>query len=148
MTTPAVILGPMFHLSGIMPILRALSLGTTIHIMGKWNADVAFDMIEKRRHDAAVLRAGHAVRHVPQPRATPELLARSATWSMVRRRSTSNWSKQIMARMPNCQLANTYGQTEATAWSCSISGDIYLDHPAACGYARRPRDPASPRRRY
>jgi acyl-CoA synthetase (AMP-forming)/AMP-acid ligase II len=34
MTTPAVILGPMFHLSGIMPILRAISLGTTIHIMG------------------------------------------------------------------------------------------------------------------
>ena len=46
MTTPAVILGPMFHLSGIMPVFRAISLGTTIHIMSKWNVDIACDMIE------------------------------------------------------------------------------------------------------
>jgi long-chain acyl-CoA synthetase len=40
----------------------------------------------------------------------------------------------IKARMPHCQLSNGYGQTEATAWTCGISGDIYLQHPAACGW--------------
>ncbi|HEX7781906.1 MAG TPA: fatty acid--CoA ligase family protein, partial [Sphingobium sp.] len=43
--------------------------------------------------------------------------------------------EQIKARMPHCQLANGYGQTEATAWTCGISGDVYLEHPAACGWA-------------
>jgi acyl-CoA synthetase (AMP-forming)/AMP-acid ligase II len=42
---------------------------------------------------------------------------------------------EIRARMPNCQLSNGYGQTEATAWTCGISGDVYLEHPAACGWA-------------
>jgi long-chain acyl-CoA synthetase len=42
---------------------------------------------------------------------------------------------EIKARMPGCQLSNGYGQTESTAWTCGISGDVYLEHPAACGWA-------------
>lgn len=135
MTTPAVILGPMFHLSGIMPILRALSLGTTIHILGKWNADVAFDMIENLGMTRLSFVPAMLFDMFRSPRATPELLANVRY--MVNGAAPLNLElvEQIKARMPNCQLANGYGQTEATAWTCGISGNVYLDHPAACGWA-------------
>lgn len=135
MTTPAVILGPMFHLSGIMPILRALSLGTTIHIMGKWNADVAFDMIEHVGMTRLSFVPAMLFDMFRSPRATPELL--SQVRYMVNGAAPLNLAlvEEIKARMPHCQLANGYGQTEATAWTCGISGNVYLDHPAACGWA-------------
>ncbi|MCW1428343.1 class I adenylate-forming enzyme family protein [Novosphingobium sp. JCM 18896] len=135
MTTPAVILGPMFHLSGIMPILRALSLGTTIHIMGKWNADVAFDMIEHVGMTRLSFVPAMLFDMFRSPRATPEMLANVRY--MVNGAAPLNLAlvEEIKARMPNCQLANGYGQTEATAQTCNISGNLYLDHPAACGWA-------------
>lgn len=135
MTTPAVILGPMFHLSGIMPILRALSLGTTIHIMGKWNADIAFDMIEHVGMTRLSFVPAMLFDMFSNPRATPQLL--SQVRYMVNGAAPLNLQlvEQIKAKMPNCQLANGYGQTEATAWTCGISGNIYLEHPAACGFA-------------
>ncbi|MBW8754686.1 MAG: acyl--CoA ligase, partial [Sphingomonadales bacterium] len=135
MATPAVILGPMFHLSGIMPILRAISLGTTIHIMGKWSADVAFDMIEHVGMTRLSFVPAMLFDMFRSPRATPEMLANVRY--MVNGAAPLNLQlvEEIKARMPHCQLANGYGQTEATAWTCGISGDIYLDHPAACGWA-------------
>jgi acyl-CoA synthetase (AMP-forming)/AMP-acid ligase II len=68
------------------------------------------------------------------PRATPELL--SQIRYMVNGAAPLNLElvEQIRERLPNCQLSNGYGQTEATAWTCGISGDIYLEHPAACGW--------------
>jgi acyl-CoA synthetase (AMP-forming)/AMP-acid ligase II len=135
MATPAVILGPMFHLSGVMPTLRALSLGTTIHIMGKWNADIAFDTIENVGMTRLSFVPAMLFDMFRSPRATPELLGNVRY--MVNGAAPLNLElvEQIKARMPNCQLANGYGQTEATAWTCGISGDIYLEHPAACGWA-------------
>jgi acyl-CoA synthetase (AMP-forming)/AMP-acid ligase II len=135
MTTPAVILGPMFHLSGIMPILRAISLGTTIHIMGKWNVDVAFDMIENVGMTRLSFVPAMLFDMFRSSRATPELLG--SVRYMVNGAAPLNLAlvEQIKARMPNCQLSNGYGQTEATAWTCGISGNVYLDHPAACGWA-------------
>ncbi len=134
MATPAVILGPMFHLSGIMPILRAISVGTTIHIMGKWNADVAFDMIENVGMTRLSFVPAMLFDMFKSPRATPELLA--SVRYMVNGAAPLNLPlvEEIRQRMPNCQLANGYGQTEATAWTCNISGNVYLDHPAACGW--------------
>jgi acyl-CoA synthetase (AMP-forming)/AMP-acid ligase II len=135
MSTPAVILGPMFHLSGIMPILRALSLGTTIHVMGKWNADVAFDMIENVGMTRLSFVAAMLYDMFRSPRATPELLANVRYMVNGAAPLDLPLVEEIKARMPNCQLANGYGQTEATAWTCAISGKVYLDHPAACGWA-------------
>lgn len=134
MATPAVILGPMFHLSGIMPSLRALSVGTTIHIMGKWNADVAMDMIEQVGMTRLSFVSAMLFDIFRSPRATPEMLANVRY--MVNGAAPLDMAlvNEIKARMPNCQLANGYGQTEATAWTCNISGKVYLDHPASCGW--------------
>ncbi len=135
MATPAVILGPMFHLGGIMPTLRALSLGTTIHIMAKWNSDIAFDMIEKIGMTRLSFVPAMLFDMFKSPRATPELLGQVRYMANGAAPLDMALVEQIKARMPNCQLSNGYGQTEATAWTCGISGDIYLEHPAACGWA-------------
>ena len=134
MATPAVILGPMFHLSGIMPSLRALSLGTTIHIMGKWNAEIAFDMIEQVGMTRLSFVPAMLFDMFRNPRATDELLANVRY--MVNGAAPLNLQlvEEIKRRMPHCQLANGYGQTEGTAQTSNISGAIYLEHPASCGW--------------
>jgi long-chain acyl-CoA synthetase len=135
MVTPAVILGPMFHLSGMVPVFRAISLGTTIHIMGKWNADIAFDMIEQAGMNRLSFVPAMLWDMLRSPRATPETLSKVAY--MINGAAPLNPSllAEIRERMPHCLLANTYGQTETTAWTCSISGQTYLDNPASCGWA-------------
>ena len=47
MVSPAPILGPLFHLGGVMPVFRSMSSGATVYIMSKWNVEIAFDMIER-----------------------------------------------------------------------------------------------------
>jgi len=134
MATPAVILGPMFHLSGIMPILRAISLGTTIHIMTKWSADIAFDMIESVGMSRLSFVPAMLWDMLRSPRATPELLAKVAYMANGAAALNPGLLAEIRKRMPNCLLSNTYGQTETTAWTCSISGAAYLANPASCGW--------------
>ena len=69
------------------------------------------------------------------PRATPELLRQVRYMANGAAPLDMKLVEEIKSRMPNCQLSNGYGQTEATAWTCGICGDIYLQHPAACGWA-------------
>jgi long-chain acyl-CoA synthetase len=135
MATPAVILGPMFHLGGIMPSLRALSLGTTIHIMGKWNTDIAFDMIEQLGMTRLSFVPAMLFDMFKSPRATPELLGQVRYMANGSAPLNLALVAEIKTRMPHCQLSNGYGQTEGTAWTCGISGNVYLEHPAACGWA-------------
>ena len=135
MATPAVILGPMFHLSGIMPILRAISLGTTIHIMSKWSVDIAFDMIERVGMSRLSFVPAMLWDLLRSPRATPEMLGKVAYMANGAAALNPALLAQIRERMPDCLLSNTYGQTETTAWTCSISGQAYLDNPGSCGWA-------------
>ena len=134
MTTPAVILGPMFHLSGIMPIFRAISMGTTIHIMSKWSVDIAFDMIETVGMSRLSFVPAMLWDMLRSPRATPELLGKVAYMANGAAALNPALLAEIRQRMPNCLLSNTYGQTETTAWTCSISGAAYLANPSSCGW--------------
>ena len=135
MATPAVILGPMFHLSGIMPIFRAISLGTTIHIMTKWNVDIAFDMVENVGMSRLSFVPAMLWDMLRSPRATPEALGKVAYMANGAAALNPTLLAEIRKRMPNCLLSNTYGQTETTAWTCSISGKAYLANPGSCGWA-------------
>ena len=134
MATPAVILGPMFHLSGIMPIFRAISLGTTIHIMSKWSVDIAFDMIETVGMSRLSFVPAMLWDMLRSPRATPQTLGKVAYMANGAAALNPALLAEIRERMPNCLLSNTYGQTETTAWTCSISGTEYLDNPGSCGW--------------
>lgn len=135
MATPAVILGPMFHLSGIMPIFRAISLGTTIHIMSKWNVDIAFDTIETVGMSRLSFVPAMLWDMLRSPRATPDVLGKVAYMANGAASLNPTLLAEIQKRMPNCLMSNTYGQTETTAWTCSISGKAYLDNPSSCGWA-------------
>ncbi len=134
MRSPAVILGPMFHLGGIMPTMRAIYLGTTIVIPGKWNPEVAIDMIENVGMTRLSFVPAMVFDMFKSPRATPELLGRINNMANGAAPLDLDIVRQIKARMPNALISNTYGQTEGAAWTCSISGDIYLEHPTACGW--------------
>jgi long-chain acyl-CoA synthetase len=135
MATPAVILGPMFHLAGIMPIFRAISVGTTIHIMSKWNVDIAFDTIENVGMSRLSFVPAMLWDMLRSPRATPEMLGKVAYMANGAAALNPALLAEIRTRMPYCLMSNTYGQTETTAWTCSISGQAYLDNPASCGWA-------------
>ena len=134
MRSPAVILGPMFHLGGIMPTMRALYLGTTIVLPGKWNPEVAIDMIENVGMTRLSFVPAMVFDIFKSPRATPELLGRINNMANGAAPLDLDIVSQIKARMPNTLISNTYGQTEGAAWTCSISGNVYLEHPASCGW--------------
>ena len=135
MATPAVILGPMFHLSGMVPIFRSISVGTAIHIMGKWNVDIAFDMIERVGMTRLSFVPAMLWDMLRSPRATPEMLGKVCYMANGAAALNPALLAEIRARMPDCLMSNTYGQTETTAWTCTISGRAYLDNPASCGWA-------------
>ena len=134
MATPAVILGPMFHLGGIMPSMRAIYLGTTIVIPGKWNPEVALDLIETIGMTRLSFVPAMVFDMFKSPRATPELLSRINNMANGAAPLDLDIVRQIKARIPNTLISNTYGQTEGAAWTCAISGDIYLEHPTSCGW--------------
>ena len=135
MATPTVILGPMFHLSGMVPIFRSISVGTAIHIMGKWNVDIAFDMIEGVGMTRLSFVPAMLWDMLRSPRATPEVLGKVCYMANGAAALNPALLAEIRARMPDCLMSNTYGQTETTAWTCTISGRAYLDNPASCGWA-------------
>ena len=134
MATPAVILGPMFHLGGIMPTMRAIYLGTTIVLPGKWNPDVALDLIDTIGMTRLSFVPAMVFDMFKSPRATPELLSRISNMANGAAPLDLQIVRQIKERIPNTLISNTYGQTEGAAWTCAISGDIYLEHPTSCGW--------------
>lgn len=134
MSTPAVILGPMFHLGGIMPSLRAIFVGTTMIIPGKWNPEVAIDMIENIGMTRLSFVPAMVFDMFKSPRATPELLGRINNMANGAAPLDLEIVRQIKARMPNTLISNSYGQTEGAAWTTGISGNIYLEHPVSCGW--------------
>ncbi|MBV1918052.1 MAG: acyl--CoA ligase [Sphingomonadaceae bacterium] len=134
MSTPAVILAPMFHLGGIMPLYRAVSIGTTMHIPGKWNPEVALDMVENVGMTRLSFVPAMVFDMFKSERATPELLGRINNMANGAAPLDMEIVSQIKERMPNCLISNTYGQTETSGWSCVISGNIYFDHPTSCGW--------------
>ena len=134
MTSPAVIVAPMFHLSGMMPVIRVISVGATFHVVDKWNVDVAFDMIET----VGLSRLGFVPTMLwdmlKSPRAGAQNLG--AIQHVVNGGAALNSAllDEMRARMPRALITNTYGQTETAGWGCSISGVPYLQHPEACGW--------------
>ncbi len=134
MATPAVILGPMFHLGGIMPTMRAIYLGTTIVLPGKWNPDVALDLIETIGMTRLSFVPAMVFDMFKSPRATPQLLSRISNMANGAAPLDLDIVRQIKQRIPNTLISNTYGQTEGAAWTCAISGNIYLEHPTSCGW--------------
>lgn len=135
MTSPAVILPPMFHLSGMLPALRALSVGTTIHIMAKWNVEIAFDTMAATGMSRLSFVPAMLWDIFRSPRATPQVLAQIRY--MVNGGGPLNPEivDEIARRTPKVLICNTYGQSENAAWATTIAGRPYLENPTSCGWA-------------
>ena len=134
MSSPTVVLGPMFHLGGVMPTVRTLYFGATLFIMGKWNVDVAFDMVEREGLSRLSFVPTMLWDMLRSPRAGPTNLG--AVYYLANGAASLNPTlvAEIRARMPDCLLSNTYGQTENCGWVASISGEPYHENPASCGW--------------
>ncbi len=135
MAGPAMVLTPMFHLTGMLPIVRGMSLGATIHIMGKWNVDAAFNMIETSGLSRIAFVPTMLFDMIQSPRATPENLSALRHLAYGGGPLNMELVDEIRKRMPDSVITNTYGQTENTGWACSLSGQAYLDNPQSCGWA-------------
>jgi acyl-CoA synthetase (AMP-forming)/AMP-acid ligase II len=135
MASPAVILAPMFHLTGMLPVVRGMSLGATIHIMTKWNADTAFDMIEQTGLSRLAFVPTMLWDMLNSPRATPGNLAAVRNLAYGGGPLNPTLVEEIRRRMPHALITNTYGQSENTGWACSLSGQPYVDNPESCGWA-------------
>lgn len=133
MSTPAIILGPMFHLGGITSTIRAIYLGTPIVLPGKWNPDVALDLIENIGMTRLSFVPAMVFDMFKSPRATPQLLSRITNMANGAAPLDLDIVRQIKERMPNTLISNTFGQTECP-WATAISGNIYLEHPSSCGW--------------
>jgi long-chain acyl-CoA synthetase len=134
MSSPAVVLGPMFHLGGITPTIRAMSFGATVFIMSKWNVDVAFDMIEQEGLSRLGFVPTMLWDMLRSPRSGPANIGSVYYLSSGSASLNPTLVDEIRARMPECLLSNTYGQTENAGWVSSISGQPYFDNPASCGW--------------
>ena len=135
MAAPAMVLTPMFHLTGMLPVIRGMSLGATIHIMTKWSADVAFDMIERTGLSRMAFVPTMLWDMLNSPRGTPEMLKAIRSLAYGGAPINLDLVAEIHRRMPKAIITNTYGQSENAGWACSLSGQPYLAHPASCGWA-------------
>lgn len=135
MTSPTVILAPMFHMTGVLPIVRTIHTGGTIHILGKWNVDVAFDMLETTGLARLSFVPAMLWDMFRSPRATPEMLSRIRFMVNGGAPLAPDLVAEIERRTPTCLIVNTYGQSENSGWACSISGQTYVEHPQSCGWA-------------
>jgi len=135
MAGPAMVLTPMFHLTGMLPVVRGMSLGATIHIMGKWNVDTAFDMIETSGLSRIAFVPTMLWDMIQSPRATPDNLSALRHLAYGGGPLNMELVDEIRRRMPQSVITNTYGQTENTGWACSLSGRAYVENPQSCGWA-------------
>jgi long-chain acyl-CoA synthetase len=135
MAGPAMVLTPMFHLTGMLPVVRGMSLGATIHIMGKWNVDTAFEMIETSGLSRIAFVPTMLWDMIQSPRATPENLSALRHLAYGGGPLNMELVGQIRSRMQDSVITNTYGQTENTGWACSLSGRAYVENPQSCGWA-------------
>ncbi|WP_298692819.1 AMP-binding protein [uncultured Sphingomonas sp.] len=135
MSSPTVILAPMFHMTGVLPIVRTIHTGGTIHILGKWNVDVAFDMLETTGLARLSFVPAMLWDMFRSPRATPEMLSRIRFMVNGGAPLAPDLVAEIKRRTPHCLIVNTYGQSEDSGWACSISGRTYVDNPQSCGWA-------------
>jgi len=131
--SPTIIAGPLFHLGGIIPFLRCLHFGARTILAGKWNPETVFRLIERE----GVARLGFVPTMLwdllRAPDAGPANIGRIRFISSGAAPISPALTREIIERMPDCMLGNTYGSTETAGYVASIWGRDFLDNPTSCG---------------
>jgi acyl-CoA synthetase (AMP-forming)/AMP-acid ligase II len=131
---PATVLSsPLFHVAGLLPYLRAIAKGSATIMVGKWNADTVYDILEQNT----------VIRMVLVPTMIFDMLAspRMASGALSQLRFLANGTAALAPRiasgireaLPQCLLTNTYGQTETMERVAGFGGREYEAHLDAVG---------------
>ncbi len=129
-----IIVGPVFHTSGITPFLRGLYFGAPLFIFSKWNAEVALDLMERE----PVTRLGFVPTMLSDMLASPRVGPHNLGSVMVLSSGAAALDLKLVERLraiaPDVMIANSYGQTESVGWISTICGEDYISHSESIGY--------------
>lgn len=132
-TSTSVISSPLFHVNGIMPLMRTIMHGQATVLISKWNVDTVFDVLERE----TVSRLGLVPTMVFDMLNSPRSKGGAMTGLHFLGSGTAPLSPAVAARMrdalPKCLMFNSYGQSETTERVASFSGREFEDNLNAVG---------------
>lgn len=132
--SPMVLASPLFHLSGVAPMLRAMHYGSPLLVVRKWNVNAAFDLVEKQ----GVNRLGFIVTMLwdmaNSARATASNLAGMRFAAMGGMQIPETLVSMLAQKMPKTLFANAYGATETAGVGVRVCGRAFIEHPRSCGW--------------
>jgi len=128
-----VLSSPLFHVAGLLVYLRALVKGSTTIMVGKWNADTVYDILERN----TVIRLGLVPTMIFDMLASPRMASGALSQLRFLANGTAALAPKtaaaIRAALPQCLLTNTYGQTETMERVVGFGGREYEAHLDAVG---------------
>ena len=131
---PAIIVSsPLFHVAGLLLYLRAMMKGGATILLGKWNTDAVFDLLEANTIVRLALVPTMIFDLLASPRASGGALSRLRFLSSGTAALAPEVAARIREALPQCFMLNTYGQTETMERVASFGGPEFEANLAAVG---------------
>jgi long-chain acyl-CoA synthetase len=130
---PAVLASPLFHIGGMVPILRSMVMGQPTIFVAKWNVGAVFDILERYEVVRLGLVPTMLYDLLASPRAASGLLSRIRIIANGTSALSPQMIEDVRARLPRCSIINTLGQTEMLERMTTFGGRELMANPAAVG---------------
>ncbi len=131
---PAIIVSsPLFHVAGLLLYLRAIMKGGATVLLGKWNTDAVFDLLEANTIVRLALVPTMIFDLLASPRAAGGALSRLRFLSSGTAALAPEVAARIRQALPQCFMLNTYGQTETMERVATFGGPEFEANLAAVG---------------
>lgn len=131
---PALLITPLFHISGIVGMISALLSGGRIILMRRWDPVEALDLID-----------ANGVGNLSGPSlvfadllALPDAARRMRTLknsAIAGQATPQRLGAQLRDSMPGMAVTSCWGQTELTGAATTANGPIFAAHPGSVGIA-------------
>lgn len=131
-TVSALLIFPLFHVSGIAALMATMNSGGRVATMPRWDASAAADLVAAHQLS---LMAGPPMT-VDDLLALPDGAERLGTLLNVvpgGQATPPNVTARIADRLPNARRSAGWGMTEVGGSVCTAGGDILAAHPATSG---------------
>ncbi|MCX5044771.1 acyl--CoA ligase [Aldersonia sp. NBC_00410] len=131
-TVSALLIFPLFHVSGIAALMATMNAGGRVATMPRWDASAAADLIAEYQLS---LMAGPPMT-VDDLLALPDGAERLGTLLNVvpgGQATPPNVTARIADRLPNARRSAGWGMTEVGGSVCTAGGDILAAHPTTSG---------------
>jgi acyl-CoA synthetase (AMP-forming)/AMP-acid ligase II len=124
---------PLFHLTGMLPYLRALVCGRPTILLAKWNPDALFDVLERETVSRLGLVPTMIFDMLQSPRAKGGALGRLRFLANGSAALAPEVAARLQETLPQCLIFNTYGQTEIMERATCFGGREYAANPESSG---------------